>query len=77
MVFQNGMTRNDLQLVGDEVVDISNLDKLEPHKKAKCRISRDGKILHEFELLCRIDTEVEVEYLQDGGILQYVLKKLV
>ena len=77
MVFQNGMTRGDLQLVGDEIVDISNLDKLEPHKKAKCRISRDGKVLHEFELLCKIDTEVEIEYLQDGGILQYVLKKLV
>lgn len=77
MVFQNGMTRGDLQLVGDEVVDISNLDKLEPHKKAKCKISRDGKVLHEFELLCKIDTEVELEYLQEGGILQYVLKKLV
>ena len=30
-----------------------------------------------FEAICRLDTEVEVEYFKNGGILQYVLRKLV
>ena len=30
-----------------------------------------------FETICRLDTEVEVEYFKNGGILQYVLRKLV
>ena len=61
----------------DEEVTITGLDNLAPHKIVKCTVSRDGKMLKEFELLCKIDTDVEVEYLQHGGILQYVHKKLV
>lgn len=30
-----------------------------------------------FETICRLDTEVEVEYFKHGGILQYVLRKLI
>ena len=30
-----------------------------------------------FETICRLDTEVEIEYFKNGGILQYVLRKLV
>jgi len=29
-----------------------------------------------FKVLCRLDTEPEIEYLKNGGILQYVLRKL-
>lgn len=30
-----------------------------------------------FETICRLDTEVEIEYFKNGGILQYVLRKLI
>jgi len=29
-----------------------------------------------FDVKCRLDTEVEVEYIKNGGIMQYVLRKL-
>ncbi len=30
----------------------------------------------EFEAKVRLDTDVEIEYFKNGGILQYVLRKL-
>lgn len=76
LVFKNGVTRQSLNLIGDEEVNIKNLLPLSPLKSVQCQIIRKGKVLHELELLCRIDTEVEVEYMQHGGILHYVLHKL-
>ena len=37
---------------------------------------KDGS-RREIELLCRIDTAIEVDYYLHGGILPYVLRKLV
>ena len=30
-----------------------------------------------FSVVCRLDTEPEIEYLKNGGILNYVLRKLM
>lgn len=76
LVFKNGMTRRDLGLLGDEEINIQGLLPLVPHKNIKCQIIKVGKVLREFDLLCRIDTEVEVEYMQHGSILHCVLHKL-
>ena len=35
----------------------------------------DGKT-KEITLKCRIDTAVEIEYVENGGVLQYVLRSL-
>ena len=35
----------------------------------------DGTV-KEIDLLCRIDTEVEIEYVENGGVLHYVLRNL-
>ncbi len=75
--FKNGMTRGDLGLNGTETIDIEGIDKIAPLKTAKCKIYRDGKLLKECELTCRVDTEVEVDYINNGGILHYVLRRLV
>ncbi len=75
--FKNGMTRGDLGLNGTETIDIEGIDNITPLKTAKCKIFRDGKLLKECELTCRVDTEVEVDYINNGGILHYVLRRLV
>jgi aconitate hydratase len=75
--FKNGMTRSDLGLNGTETIDIEGIDNITPLKTAKCKIFRDGKLLKECELMCRVDTEVEVDYINNGGILHYVLRRLV
>ena len=76
LVFTNGMTYADLQLDGTESVTIKGLSNLAPLMLAKCEVRKLDGTVKNFDLLCRADTEVEVEYLKNGGILHYVLRKL-
>ncbi|MEM7440430.1 MAG: aconitate hydratase AcnA [Pseudomonadota bacterium] len=74
--FTGGDTRKTLGLVGDEQVDILGLEGVEPLQLVPCRITRaNGEVL-EIELKCRIDTGVEIEYIENGGVLHYVLRNL-
>jgi aconitate hydratase len=76
LVFEPGMDRKSLNLLGDERFDIIELEKLEPLAKVKCIIHRaDGKS-DEVRLIARVDTANEVEYLKHGGILHKVIRDL-
>jgi aconitate hydratase len=76
--FKDGMTRQSLKLDGSERYDILGVAQgLRPRSDLLCRIHRaDGKV-EEIKLLCRIDTEDELEYYRHGGILQYVLRHMM
>ncbi|HTZ80699.1 MAG TPA: aconitate hydratase AcnA [Stellaceae bacterium] len=76
--FKNGATRQSLKLDGSERYDILGVAQgLRPRSDLTCRIHRaDGKV-EEIKLLCRIDTEDELEYYRNGGILQYVLRQMM
>ena len=78
LVFPAGVSRATLGLDGSERIDIEGPARgLKPRMKLACRITPpDGKTT-EVELLCRIDTEDEVEYFRHGGILHYVLRRLL
>ena len=41
------------------------------------RIAFPGGEVKQVETLCRIDTENELDYYRNGGILHYVLRNLV
>jgi aconitate hydratase len=69
---QNAKTLN---LNGSEVFDI-DLEDLEPKGMVRVTAYRDGKKL-EFDTLCRVDVPIEVEYIANGGILQYVLRNML
>ncbi|MEO0486039.1 MAG: aconitate hydratase AcnA [Pseudomonadota bacterium] len=74
--FTGGDTRKTLGLTGDETVDILGLDGVQPLQTVPARITRaDGEVL-EIELKCRIDTGVEIDYIENGGVLHYVLRNL-
>jgi len=77
LVFADNMTRKDLQLLGDEEITIEGLNQLQPGKKLTCTIARNGAAIKQFQVICRVDTEIEVEYVKHGGILHYVLRNLV
>ena len=66
----------DLNLAGDELVTIDGLDDVRPSMTADCRIKSRGGETRVVPLRCRVDTEVEVDYLQNGGVLQFVLRRL-
>lgn len=71
--FINGETANSLNLTGKETFTI--------HLPEKVTVGMEVKVTTEtgksFNVKARIDTEPEIEYYKDGGILVYVMKKLM
>jgi aconitate hydratase len=78
LVFEAGKTRKDYALTGEETIDIPGLKgKLKPRMKIEATIhSPDGRSAP-LPLILRIDTADEVAYFTNGGILPYVLRKLM
>ncbi|WP_431283870.1 aconitate hydratase AcnA [Humitalea sp. 24SJ18S-53] len=74
LTFKEGESRKSLNLVGDEVIDISGVEQLSPRMTLEMTIHRADGTTHKTEVLCRVDTADEVEYYKNGGILQYVLR---
>ena len=74
--FQDGQSWAQLGLTGQETVSIAGVASLAPRQKVTLRIARPSGKIDEVEVLCRIDTENEVEYFRNGGILHYVLRGL-
>ncbi|MDC8804974.1 aconitate hydratase AcnA [Halomonas pacifica] len=74
--FPEGKSRETLGLTGDERVSIAGLSELTPGGKVKVTIASDQGEKH-LEALCRIDTANELEYYRHGGILHYVLRKMI
>ncbi|MFV3370051.1 aconitate hydratase AcnA [Pseudomonas sp. NY15435] len=76
--FKDGQDRKALKLTGKEVLSISGLSgQLKPHMNLKVTVKREDGSQDSFEVLCRIDTQNEVEYFKAGGILHYVLRSLI
>ena len=75
--FTGGQTRKSLGLKGDETVTIRGLEgDLKPLSIVKAEITRADGTVEVIDLKCRIDTEVEIEYVENGGVLHYVLRNL-
>ncbi|MBQ4875182.1 MAG: aconitate hydratase AcnA [Rickettsiaceae bacterium H1] len=71
LMFQDGINRKKLGLTGNEVIDI-DLSSISSGCEVNCEIRKDHSI-ERCKLLCRIDTEDEMNYFTKGGILQAVL----
>ena len=74
--FTGGQTRKSLGLTGDETVSIHGLEDVKPLQDVPCTITMGDGTMKQITLKCRIDTEVEIEYIENGGVLHYVLRSL-
>ncbi len=75
--FTGGDTRKSLGLTGDETVSITGLEgDIQPLSEVPCTITYPNGDVKEIALKCRIDTAVEIEYIEHGGVLHYVLRNL-
>jgi aconitate hydratase len=76
--FKSGTSARTLQLDGTETFDVLGLGQsLRPQQDLTLRVTRlDGKV-ENVPVTCRIDTPIEIDYYQHGGILPYVLRQLV
>ena len=73
---ENGVAS--LRLDGTEKFDLLGLgNDLKAQQNLTLRIIRvDGSTV-DVPVLCRVDTDIEIEYYRHGGILSYVLRQLV
>ena len=75
--FRPGDSWQSLKITGDETIDIVIDGPLAPQREATLVIHRaDGKE-QRVPLTLRIDTPIEVDYYEHGGILPYVLRQLL
>jgi aconitate hydratase len=76
--FINGMDRKKLNLQGSELITILDIEKgIKPRENAKVEIKYADGSSKTIETLCRIDTDNEILYYENGGILQYVLRNML
>ena len=75
--FTGGDTRRSLNLTGDETLSITELDgDITPGAMTPCTITYADGSVKEIQLKSRIDTGIEIEYIENGGVLHYVLRNL-
>ena len=76
--FTDGMDRLNLKLKGSELISVLNVEKkISPADKVEVEIKYVSGDNKKIKTLCRIDTKNELEYYKNGGILQYVLRKMI
>jgi aconitate hydratase len=79
--FAPGENVESLGLTGEEVYDIPGLtallkDRLANGRSLRVKATASDGMVKEFDTVVRIDTPQEIEYYEQGGILQYVLRQL-
>ena len=76
--FEEGTNAQTLSLDGTETFDVTGIEGvLRPRQKATLRVHRSGGTTDEVPVTVRIDTPIEVDYYEHGGILPFVLRQLM
>jgi aconitate hydratase len=77
LVFKDGQSWQGLGLDGSETLTITGIESLTPRKTLQVKaVKADGAEII-FEATARVDTDIEVDYYVHGGILPYVLRKML
>ncbi len=78
LTFEDGKNANSIGLDGSETFSIHGIEEgLSPSKKLKVTaIKTDGSTV-EFNAIAKLDSQIEIEYIKHGGILQYVLRQFL
>jgi aconitate hydratase len=66
-----------LGITGDEEISILGMDEIRPQQELTLAIKRKDGSIRNVTVKSRIDTAIEVDYYQHGGILPYVLREIL
>ena len=76
--FKEGFDRKKLNITGKELITIVDIEKgIKPRAEIVCEIKYKDGTIKKIQVISRIDTENEIEYYKNGGILQYVLRNML
>lgn len=73
--FKQGENAEKLGLTGKETIDVHVNENVKPHDLIKVTATDESGNKKEFEVLVRFDSEVEIDYYRNGGILPMVLRE--
>ncbi|HEX6147010.1 MAG TPA: aconitate hydratase AcnA [Acidimicrobiia bacterium] len=76
LTFIEGQDSASLGIDGSETFDIAVPDTLQPRQLVQVTATGGDGSVKQFETVARVDTPIEVEYLRNGGILHYVLRRM-
>ncbi len=75
--FRDGEGAGPLGLRGDEIYDIAGIaEGLGVGGEVRVRARREDGSVVDFQAVARLDSEIEVEYYRNGGILHTVMRRL-
>jgi aconitate hydratase len=77
LTFEPGEGWEVLSLTGREIFDIRGIARMKPLKTLAVTAKREDGSCFVFQVKARLNTEVEVSYFEHGGILPYVLRKMM
>ena len=75
--FRSGESAVTLNLDGTELYTIRGVSDASPGSTVHVSARRAGQADIEFDTVCRLDSETDVDYLRNGGILPLVLRQLM
>jgi aconitate hydratase len=76
--FKDGDTAEKLDISGKESFTITGIENnLTPHKEVEVIVENKRGEKKKFNAIARLDSEIEIEYYRNGGILQYVLRQFL
>jgi aconitate hydratase len=77
LVFKENENLDSLGLTGSETFFITGIENMHPRKVLSVKAVQEGGSEINFEVIARLDTDIDVDYYENGGILQYVLRKIL
>ncbi len=76
LVFKPGDSFDALGLTGDECFAINNLDQIQPEGMLTVTAEKNDRQIT-FDVVVKLHTDIEVDYIKNGGILHYVLRQMI
>jgi aconitate hydratase len=78
LLYMDGQTAESLGLTGHETYTITGIEEgLIPQQIINVKAVNDKGVVTEFKTKSRLDSQIEVEYYKNGGILNYVLRQFL
>jgi aconitate hydratase len=76
--YKNGESAESLGITGEEFFTITGIaNDLKPHKEVQVTAKNEKGCEIKFQAIARLDSNIEIEYYRNGGILQYVLRQFL
>ena len=77
LVFKPGESFDSLGLSPDQTFGIKNINAIKPNSRLTIEARDQNGGSRSFDVIVKLNTDIEVEYIKNGGILQYVLRQMI